>query len=234
MAENGMDITLYSSGPITFIDLDGEMNADNCTEVRDMVMDSLAVHKHFVINLKNVPYMDSTSIDTLMSLVQEVQLMDGEMMLVGPPPQACDAFSIGSTPSASSTSTKKHKKQSWRSDSISRSSLILLPEQLHSTDERAACLAPRDSFRRPLRPLLNIPMKLSTTIPISTGVYFFLDSNGKQEIFSTTLFKPLSISHLPLAVRNLILHIDAEAHRFAITYYRKLHRRTISGTLKGL
>jgi len=78
-----MDIDLYSSGPITFIDLDGEMNADNCIEVRDMVMDSLAVHKFFVINLKNVPYMDSTSIGTLMSLVQEVQLMDGEMKLVG-------------------------------------------------------------------------------------------------------------------------------------------------------
>ncbi|MEK7583428.1 MAG: STAS domain-containing protein [Patescibacteria group bacterium] len=81
-----MDIDLYSSGPVTFIDLDGEMNADNCTEVRDMVMDSLAVHKFFVINVKNVPYMDSTSIGTLMSLVQEVQLMDGELKLVGPLP----------------------------------------------------------------------------------------------------------------------------------------------------
>ena len=42
-----MDIDLYRAA--SFIDLDGEMNADNCVEVRDMVMDSLAVHK-FVIN----------------------------------------------------------------------------------------------------------------------------------------------------------------------------------------
>ena len=78
-----MDIDLYTSGQITFIELDGEMNADNCMEVRDMVMDALAVHRNFVISLKNVPYMDSTSIGTLMSLVQEVHFMDGEVKLVG-------------------------------------------------------------------------------------------------------------------------------------------------------
>ena len=76
-----MDIDLYAAGPVTFIELDGEVNADNCMEVRDMVMDSLAVHKLFVINLKNVPYMDSTSIGMLMSMVQEVRLMDGEIKL---------------------------------------------------------------------------------------------------------------------------------------------------------
>ena len=79
-----MDIDLYTSSEgVTQLDLDGEMNANNCIEVSDMVKDSLAVHKFFVINLKNVPYMDSTSIGTLMSLVQEVQFMDGEMKLVG-------------------------------------------------------------------------------------------------------------------------------------------------------
>jgi len=78
-----MDIDLYKSGPITFIDLDGEMNADNCMEIRDMVMESLAVNKHFVINIKNVPYMDSTSIGTLMAIVKEVQLLDGSIKLVG-------------------------------------------------------------------------------------------------------------------------------------------------------
>jgi excinuclease ABC subunit C len=33
------------------------------------------------------------------------------------------------------------------------------------------------------------------------------------------------LKKIPSAVRNLILRIDAEAHRFAIGYYRKLHRR---------
>jgi len=35
------------------------------------------------------------------------------------------------------------------------------------------------------------------------------------------------LKNLPLAVRNLILQIDAEAHRFAIGYYRKLHRQIL-------
>lgn len=51
-------------------------------------------------------------------------------------------------------------------------------------------------------------------------------AKGKQEIFSTTLSKPVAISVLPSSVRNLILHVDAEAHRFAISYYRKLHRKS--------
>ena len=89
-----MDIDLYSSGPITFIELDGEMNADNCLEVRDMVMDALAAHKCFVINLCNVPYMDSASIGTLMSLVQGVQLMDGEIKVVGLGPSLRRTFQL--------------------------------------------------------------------------------------------------------------------------------------------
>ncbi len=52
-------------------------------------------------------------------------------------------------------------------------------------------------------------------------------AKGKQEVFSTTLKKPVSMKKLPPEVRNLILHIDSEAHRFAISYYRKIHRRKI-------
>ena len=37
----------------------------------------------------------------------------------------------------------------------------------------------------------------------------------------------INLSELPEGVKNLILSIDAEAHRFAISYYRKLHRKKI-------
>jgi excinuclease ABC subunit C len=37
----------------------------------------------------------------------------------------------------------------------------------------------------------------------------------------------LPLNKLPPEVRNLILQIDAEAHRFAIKYFRKLHRETL-------
>lgn len=35
---------------------------------------------------------------------------------------------------------------------------------------------------------------------------------------------PIKLDKLPADVRNIILNVDAEAHRFAIAYYRKLHR----------
>lgn len=56
-------------------------------------------------------------------------------------------------------------------------------------------------------------------------------AKGKSEIFSSSLNYPLPTTHLPASVRNLILHIDAEAHRFAITYYRKLHGKSVSATI---
>jgi len=54
-------------------------------------------------------------------------------------------------------------------------------------------------------------------------------AKGKNEVFATTLNPPaggpLPLKKLPNGVKNLILNIDAEAHRFAINYYRKLQRR---------
>lgn len=49
-------------------------------------------------------------------------------------------------------------------------------------------------------------------------------AKGKSEIYSTTLARPIPISKLADEEKNLILHLDAEAHRFAISYYRKLHK----------
>ncbi len=37
--------------------------------------------------------------------------------------------------------------------------------------------------------------------------------------------KSINLDVLPENIKNLILAVDAEAHRFAITYYRKLHRK---------
>ncbi|MBX4211775.1 MAG: hypothetical protein KW806_03245 [Candidatus Yanofskybacteria bacterium] len=40
-------------------------------------------------------------------------------------------------------------------------------------------------------------------------------------------YKIIKLTQLPFVVRNLILAVDAEAHRFAIGYYRKLHNRSL-------
>ena len=50
-------------------------------------------------------------------------------------------------------------------------------------------------------------------------------AKGKYEIFSTTFEKPVSMAKLAPNVRNLLKNIDTEAHRFAISHYRRLHKR---------
>ena len=37
--------------------------------------------------------------------------------------------------------------------------------------------------------------------------------------------KEILLSKIPAVTKNLILHINTEAHRFAIEYYRIIHRR---------
>ncbi len=41
-------------------------------------------------------------------------------------------------------------------------------------------------------------------------------------------FANMPLAKFPPAGRNLILSVDAEAHRFAISYYRKLHAKTLN------
>lgn len=40
-------------------------------------------------------------------------------------------------------------------------------------------------------------------------------------------FKLISLTELPESTKNLILAVDAEAHRFAVRYYRTLHKRSL-------
>ena len=49
-----------------------------------------------------------------------------------------------------------------------------------------------------------------------------------HHIFFSSVKEPIPLNNLPMPVANLILRVDDEAHRFAIRYYRTLHRRTIS------
>ncbi len=59
------------------------------------------------------------------------------------------------------------------------------------------------------------------------GTIIALTKNIKHKghhIYASTKKSVMPLKNLPPAVRNLILQIDAEAHRFAIGYYRKLHR----------
>ncbi|KKT40221.1 hypothetical protein A2W54_00105 [Candidatus Giovannonibacteria bacterium RIFCSPHIGHO2_02_43_13] len=39
--------------------------------------------------------------------------------------------------------------------------------------------------------------------------------------------KPIALDRLPPPLKNLILHLDSEAHRFAIKHYRNLHKKSL-------
>ncbi len=57
-----------------------------------------------------------------------------------------------------------------------------------------------------------------------------LTKNNKHKgdhVFASNSKTPTSLTKLPKPVSDLILQIDDEAHRFAIEYYRKLHRKNI-------
>jgi excinuclease ABC subunit C len=64
----------------------------------------------------------------------------------------------------------------------------------------------------------KIPIVALTKDERHRGDHIFTSLRGSAKI---------SLTKLSPAVRNLILQIDAEAHRFAINYYRKLHKKSL-------
>jgi excinuclease ABC subunit C len=67
----------------------------------------------------------------------------------------------------------------------------------------------------------NIKMQMSKNIPV---IALTKDARHKGDhIYTSTKKSAISLKNLPPIIINLILQIDAEAHRFAIGYYRKLH-----------
>lgn len=61
----------------------------------------------------------------------------------------------------------------------------------------------------------NIPIIALTKNERHLGVKFFV--TGKNN--------PIFLSKIPANIKNMLLRIDSEAHRFAISYHRQLHRK---------
>lgn len=74
-------------------------------------------------------------------------------------------------------------------------------------------------------------MKSPSFAKATGGIAVISLAKGKNEIFSSTLNPPaggpVSMKNLPNEVKNLIQYLNKEAHRFAIGYYRKIHRRAV-------
>ena len=51
-------------------------------------------------------------------------------------------------------------------------------------------------------------------------------AKGRQELFIESQKNPIPLKHLPQEIYNLVKYLDDEAHRFAITYHRKLREQS--------
>jgi len=77
---------------------------------------------------------------------------------------------------------------------------------------------------------LNAMIKTLKTMAISIPV-IALTKNDKHQgdhIFSSLDTQVRYLKDMPRQLRDLVLHIDSEAHRFAISHYRRRHRRAIA------
>lgn len=52
-------------------------------------------------------------------------------------------------------------------------------------------------------------------------------AKGRQELFIENKKQPIPLKNLPQEIYNLIKYLDDEAHRFAITYHKKLRRKAL-------
>ena len=59
----------------------------------------------------------------------------------------------------------------------------------------------------------------------SRGIKVISIAKGRQELFIEGKKQPIPLKNLPQEIYNLIKHLDDEAHRFAITYHKKLRRK---------
>lgn len=79
------------------------------------------------------------------------------------------------------------------------------------------------------KPQLNTAVSVAYNFKIQTPVISLTKNKHHHgsHIFIQNKKDSIALQDLPLTVKNLILQIDSEAHRFAISYYRQLHRKTI-------
>lgn len=73
----------------------------------------------------------------------------------------------------------------------------------------------------------NIPIIALTKNERHIGEKIFIENKPSYAKASAGKKEAMPLYKLPPEVKNLLLHLDSEAHRFAISYYRKLHRKSL-------
>ena len=61
----------------------GEVNFENTSMISQAIRERLECERHFLLDLSNVPYMDSTSLGTVLDALRSVRSLDGDLRLAG-------------------------------------------------------------------------------------------------------------------------------------------------------
>lgn len=74
---------------------------------------------------------------------------------------------------------------------------------------------------------LNVALKAKSYELQAKEIKVISIAKGRQELFIEGKKEPIPLKDLPQEVYNLVKHLDDEAHRFAISYHKKLHKKSI-------
>ncbi len=80
---------------------------------------------------------------------------------------------------------------------------------------------------------INIKNKLLTTNYKLQTIKIISIAKGKQQLFIEGQKNPIPLKNLPQEIYNLIKNLDNEAHRFAITYHKKLRKQNLLKNLEN-
>ena len=78
-----MDYDSYTLEEVNFIQVSGEINVENCTFLKNEIMNKVEQSASFLLDFRNVTYIDSTGIGTLMAMSDLVNKRGGRIKLVG-------------------------------------------------------------------------------------------------------------------------------------------------------
>ena len=74
---------------------------------------------------------------------------------------------------------------------------------------------------------LNIAIKTKNDKPKTRNIKVISIAKRNKELYIEWKNRPILLKTLPQEIYNLILQLDDEAHRFAITYHKKLRKKSL-------
>jgi len=84
-----------------------------------------------------------------------------------------------------------------------------------------------DGGKAQLNVAIRVKKELLTTHYSLQTIKIISIAKGRQELFIENKLNPIPLKDLPQEIKNLILQLDSEAHRFAITYHKKLRKKSL-------